>query len=143
MRIRNSIGAIIVNNKNHFLLQRRKDQLGYFYWDILRGGIKKGEKPLDALKRELKEELNITKVRNIMRMNMSYSFEFPEKMKKIINFDKQRVEIFFVDIGKEKIKIDRREILEAKFFDKKQFLEFATFKTARTAFMKTVKKLKL
>jgi 8-oxo-dGTP pyrophosphatase MutT (NUDIX family) len=143
MRIRKSIGAIIVDNKNHFLLQRRKDQLGYSYWDILRGGIEKGEKPLDALKRELKEEVGITKVRKIMRMNMSYSFEFPEKMKKIINFDRQRVEIFFVDIEKEKIKVDQKEIQKAKFLNKEQFLKLATYETAKTALRKTLRKIKI
>jgi 8-oxo-dGTP pyrophosphatase MutT (NUDIX family) len=143
MRIRKSIGAIIVDNKNHFLLQRRKDQLGYFYWDILRGGIEKGEKSLDALKRELKEELGISKLRKITRMNISYSFEFPEKMKKMINSDRQRVEIFFVDIGKERIKVDRKEILKVKFLNKEQFLKLATYENAKTALRKTLKKIKI
>lgn len=143
MKVRRSVGAIIVNHKNQFLLQRRKDQLGYFYWDILRGGIKTGEKPLQALKRELNEELGIRKLIKIKRMNVIYSFEFPERMKKIIGFDRQNVEIFFVDLGNEKIKIDGKEVFQIKFLNKKQFLKLATFETTKTALRKTLKKIRV
>ena len=126
-----------------FYCKKRKDQLGFIYWDFLRGGIERGEKPLDALKRELKEELGIKRIHTVSRLNLSFSFEFPDKMKKIVGFDRQKVEMFFVNLGKEKVKLDKKEIIDFKFFNKRQFLEIATFETARTAFRKTIKKLNL
>lgn len=143
MKIRKAVGAIIVNDKRKFLLQKRKDQLGFMYWDILRGGIERGEKPLDALKRELYEELGIKKIHTVRRLNLSFSFEFPDEMKKIIGFDRQKVEMFFVNLGKEKVKLNKKEIIDFKFFNKRQFLEVATFETARTVFRKAIKKLNL
>jgi hypothetical protein len=64
-------------------------------------------------------------------------------MKKIINSYRQRVEIFFVDIGKERIKVDRKEILKVKFLNKEQFLKLATYENAKTALRKTLKKIKI
>jgi hypothetical protein len=46
-------------------------------------------------------------------------------------------------LGKEKVKPDKKEIIDFKFFNKRQFLEVSTFETARTAFRKTIKKLNL
>jgi putative (di)nucleoside polyphosphate hydrolase len=140
MRLRKSIGAFAVNKKGEFLITKRKDQTGFIYWDIIRGGIEKGEKPLETLKRELKEELGIERFEKIRRLNLSYTFEFPDEIKKNLGFDKQRVELFFVLLNENKIKIDKKEILDFRFFDKKQFLEKATFETTKKAFEKMIKK---
>lgn len=143
MRLRKAVGAFIVNSERKFLLLKRRDQTGFMYWDIMRGGIEKGERPLQALKRELKEELGIDGIGKTKRLSLSFSFEFPGRLKKIVGFDKQNVELFFVELGKEKIKIDKKEILGFEFVDKREFLKKATFETARKAFEKMNKKLRL
>jgi putative (di)nucleoside polyphosphate hydrolase len=143
MRIRKAIGAFIVNKKGEFLIVKRKDQTGHMYWDIIRGGIEKGEKPLETLKRELKEELGIDRVGKIRRLNLSYIFEFPDEIKKKIRFDKQKVELFFVALDEQNIKIDKKEILEFQLLNKKEFLETATFDTTKKVFGKMIKKIRL
>ncbi len=59
-RIRAS--AIILKNNQVLLIHRHKSE--EVYWVFPGGGIEKGEEPLEAAKREVKEEtsLNITKI---------------------------------------------------------------------------------
>ncbi len=143
-KIRESVGAFIVDNKGRFLLLKTKGE-GEIFWDILKGGIEKGENQLEALKRELKEELGIEKFKNIQKLGISFTFEFPDKVKKKIGFDKQRVELFLVEFCGEEddIKIDKKEILGFVFLDKEEFLKKVTYDTTRNAFLKMLKKLKL
>ena len=54
-------GALIVNDKNETLLQKRtsKARNGAGFWAKPGGGIEFGEKVEEALKREIKEELGV------------------------------------------------------------------------------------
>jgi 8-oxo-dGTP diphosphatase len=54
--------AAIVNNDNKFLLLKRADNKDYWMpnkWSLVGGGIEKGETPLQAVKREIKEETDL------------------------------------------------------------------------------------
>lgn len=53
--------AIVVNKAGEFLLQKKTLDYKWFSggWSLFGGGIKDGETPLEAIKRELKEELGI------------------------------------------------------------------------------------
>jgi 8-oxo-dGTP diphosphatase len=63
IKIKQQIGvkAIITNNNNEILLVKRSDKYNEIknYWDIPGGRIDFGEEPLDGLKRELLEEINL------------------------------------------------------------------------------------
>ena len=50
---------ILNNNKDKILLIKRKDKLGGDSWSIPGGHVEFGEKIIDSLKRELKEELDL------------------------------------------------------------------------------------
>jgi len=54
-------GALIVNDKNEVLLEKRtlKSRNAAGFWAKPGGGVELGEKVEDALKREIKEELDI------------------------------------------------------------------------------------
>lgn len=55
------VAAIIQNEKGEFLLSSRPEGKPYAgYWEFAGGKVEKGESELDALKRELKEELGLT-----------------------------------------------------------------------------------
>ncbi|AKS38148.1 DNA mismatch repair protein MutT [Anoxybacillus gonensis] len=63
MRIRKCARAVIVNECHEILLQKFEftDVVGnVVLWVTPGGGVKKNETPIEALKRELREELNIT-----------------------------------------------------------------------------------
>lgn len=55
------VGALIVNDKNETLLEKRtsKSRNASGFWSKPGGGVELGEKVEDALKRETKEELDI------------------------------------------------------------------------------------
>ncbi len=57
--MRNSVGCMIINkNTNNILLLKRSSVSTFSgYWTFLSGGINKGETPIDALKREIIEEI--------------------------------------------------------------------------------------
>jgi 8-oxo-dGTP pyrophosphatase MutT (NUDIX family) len=60
LRPAHSVGAIIVTPDNRFLLQRRDHVPHIWYpgaWGLFGGGIDPGESELDALRRELQEEI--------------------------------------------------------------------------------------
>lgn len=52
--------AIIVKNSKVLLLKRGGTKTFQNHWQLPEGKLEQGEKPIDALKRELKEEINQT-----------------------------------------------------------------------------------
>lgn len=142
MEMRKSVGAFVIDKNKRFLLLKTKGEREV-YWDIPKGGIERGETLLTALKRELKEELGTTKFKNIKKLNIHFTFEFPNKVKRKIGFDRQKVELFIVEfVGKRKdIKIDKKEIIDFVFLAPNEFLERVTYQTTKKAFFKMLKKL--
>ena len=55
-----AVAALIVSEDGRYLLQLRDDKPGIWYpghWSCFGGAVNDGERPLDALRRELEEEL--------------------------------------------------------------------------------------
>ena len=54
-------GALIINNKNEILLVRRTSKTANesSFWSLPGGSVDFGEKVVDAIKREIKEELGV------------------------------------------------------------------------------------
>ena len=79
-----SVGALINKNEKYLIARRANVSLAG-YWEFPGGRVKKGETDEDALKRELKEELNISaKVNSFFSSNLH---EFPngKLLRKIYN----------------------------------------------------------
>ena len=73
-----SAGIFILNKKGELLLQLRdnKDGIDYpGYWGLIGGEIIRGESDFDAIKREIKEEIDIAikKIRFIGKLNIKKS----------------------------------------------------------------------
>jgi mutator protein MutT len=70
------VGAIIVNKKGNYLLQKR-DCLAPTYkhrWTLFGGKVKKDESPNNAILRELKEEISLKKnnILSIKKVQINY-----------------------------------------------------------------------
>ena len=75
---RKSVGIFILNNKKELLLQLRDNKKGIDYpghWGLISGEINAGESDLDAIKREIWEEINIIipKIKFIGKLNIKKS----------------------------------------------------------------------
>lgn len=141
---RMGVGAFIRNKRGKYLLLKTQAKIGKSverYWDIPKGGVRRGENLIKALKRELKEELGTNKFKNIRKLNINFSFNFPIEIKKKTGFDSQKVEIFFAEFyGKNNdIKIDGKEIIGFKFLTSKEFLKKASFENTKKAFKRFLK----
>ena len=55
------------------ILQRIPERNGY--WQPISGGIEEGEKPIDTVKREIYEETGIKKLKNIIDLDYTFTFE--------------------------------------------------------------------
>tara|TARA_Y100000590_G_scaffold463246_1_gene629550 strand:- start:1831 stop:2280 length:450 start_codon:yes stop_codon:yes gene_type:complete len=103
-----SVGAIIFY-KGKYLIQLRDKKKNIFFpgfWGIFGGSIKKNENKVDALKRELKEEINIDFKNPIKKLNLKISSN---------NFKPLRERTFFLCEPKNLPK--KINIYEGKKFD--------------------------
>ena len=60
--LRLGVGAIVLNNKNRVFVGKRKDN-PVDKWQMPQGGVNKGEKLIDAMRRELEEETGIKNIK--------------------------------------------------------------------------------
>lgn len=80
MRIRRDVQAVIFcdfNGKERFLLLKKLDFSAQRYrWRLLKGGVKSGETEIEALKREIFEEVGL---RNVEIIGKVYDYQFTFK----------------------------------------------------------------
>ncbi|MCZ2856554.1 MAG: NUDIX hydrolase [Candidatus Bathyarchaeota archaeon] len=79
MRIRRAVQAVIFcnfNGEERFLLVKKQDFSARRYrWRLLKGGVKTGESEIEALKREIFEEVGLEDVQVLGKV-YSYQFTF-------------------------------------------------------------------
>ena len=102
-------GAILKNNGGKILFQLR-DENGRNpnKWGIFGGGIKKGEKPIDALIREIEEEIEI----KISKTDISKEYKIP-----LVNYH-----IFEINLKDMQKKFKLNEGKDMRFMTIKEFL---------------------
>lgn len=76
MNYRKNVGIIIINKKNELLVGKRNNSN---YLQFPQGGVEDGETSKEALFREVKEELNLTKYTVLKKSTKKYRYKVPEK----------------------------------------------------------------
>jgi len=81
--LRKGVGVVLLNKNNQIFVARRIDNPKDF-WQMPQGGIDKGETPLEAAYRELKEETSITSVKIIQEIKDEITYNLPDNLLGII-----------------------------------------------------------
>ncbi len=83
-----SVGVMLFNSAGLVFVGRLKNKrltelsAPGFEWQMPQGGIDRGEDPLAAARRELKEETNISSTRLIAESSQWYTYDLPEGISK-------------------------------------------------------------
>lgn len=119
---RQSVYAYIVNDNNQMLLVLKKNSK---MWDFPGGGIDGNETLVEALGRELFEELGVSHYSISLESELTYKYDWPESERRK-NFKKngtwecgqeQHFYIIKPDKNDFKIKLQEEELTEFKWFD--------------------------
>ena len=77
--MRQGVGVIVLNdNKEVFVGKRKDNQINK--WQMPQGGINVKETPFNAMKRELKEETSITKIKVLKEIENWLEYELPPEL---------------------------------------------------------------
>jgi putative (di)nucleoside polyphosphate hydrolase len=72
---RNGVGVMLVNKNKKIFVGKRIDNRSA--WQMPQGGIDENENPIDAVKRELKEETGISSITIIKKSKKIYTYDLP------------------------------------------------------------------
>lgn len=111
-----------------YLVLKRK--LHWKGWEFPKGGLKKGEKILDALKRELKEETGRLPL-NIKKFDISGKYTYNKRYSDRPGIKGQSFSLFAAEIKFEKIKLDKLEHSGYKWLDFENAVRKLTWKNQR------------
>jgi len=123
------------------ILHRVKNWVG---WELVKGGVKDGEKVLKCLKREIKEETGAKKFKIIAKTRQYIKYKFSKgfvKDKHIYHGAKGFV--FLVELFSKKIKVDKSEHDRYLWVSKNEALEILTHKNHKNALEYVWKNYKL
>lgn len=104
-------------------------------WDFIKGGIKNNENIEDSLKRELKEEINITNIKKIIKLP-DFEFKFPQNIVEKLGFYNQKTYMYlvFINIDENNLKVDGREIDKFNLFPHKDVREILSHNSSKQYF---------
>ena len=77
--MRQGIGVIVLNEKNEVFVGKRKD-IPIDKWQMPQGGMDANETPLNAMKRELREETSITRIKVLKEIQNWLEYELPPNL---------------------------------------------------------------
>jgi len=95
-----------------FLIQERK--LHWKGYEFPKGGVEKGETELQALKREMSEEVGL-KIKKIHNHKIKGDWEYTRKLKDRPGIIGQTYSLYSVEVEKGEPKIDKREHTSAEW----------------------------
>lgn len=97
----NAVSAIITTPDGRYLLQHRDDIPGIWFpghWGLFGGAIDPGERPKDALTREISEELGLNRLADDFDYFTRYEFDFRYAGHDVVFRSFYRLQISFDDL---------------------------------------------
>jgi putative (di)nucleoside polyphosphate hydrolase len=79
-RYRRGVGIMLLSKHNQVFVGQRRD-FATDAWQMPQGGIDKGESPLEAARRELKEEIGTDKAEFLAEARRWLTYDFPPKLR--------------------------------------------------------------
>ena len=127
---RKGVGIILLNKERKIFVGQRFDK-DKSAWQMPQGGIDKGEKSVEALKRELEEETGIKKNYKIIRKSKKkYKYELPSYLQKKLwrgRFKGQEQRWFLLEFSgidsEINIQTEKPEFKKWKWVSKKELIE--------------------
>jgi len=116
-----------MNNLKYLIFKRKLHWKG---WEFAKGGLKKGEKILDAVKREIKEETGLCAI-EIRKFNVFGRYKYKKELKEKKGIIGQTYALYSAQINKRKIKIDKSEHSTCKWVGFKTAMKKLTFANQR------------
>ena len=134
--------VFLKNKKYKFLIfHRKKNWKG---WELLKGGLLEGEKELDGLKREIREETGSKKFKIVARTRHTIKYRWDRGYRKDHHiFHGAQGSLFVVQLFSKKVKIDKSEHDSYKWVEAKQTLKYFTYTNLKHAFKYVLKNYKL
>ncbi len=124
LRYRKNVGAIIRDDKGRFLIVEKDNN----EWQFVQGGVNEGETDEQALFRELKEELGVSKENyTIKNLNIKNTYDWPinlQKKKKFKGQSQNYYEVIIPNLCLAHININEKELKSYKIVPKNKVLEF-------------------
>jgi len=117
LKLRQKVRAVVTNTAGEVLLIRPH---GYAanQWTLAGGGVEAGESPVEAMRRELAEELGL-ECEDLEQLPVLNRFVYSPsyKLKRGLDHDGQQAVMFFVRLSAEsELRIQAEEIAEARWF---------------------------
>lgn len=118
LRLRRKVRAVVLNERGEVLLVRphgyRKGE-----WTLAGGGVEDGESPVEAMRRELAEELGVGLEIDVSELSVTNRFVYSSahKEKRKLDHDGQDAVMFVCQVNSDtSIQVQAEEIAEAKWF---------------------------
>lgn len=118
MRLRRKVRALVINERGEVLLVHphgyREDE-----WTLAGGGMEDGESPVEAMRRELAEELGVGLEVDIAELPVTNRFVYTaeHKARRGLDHDGQEAVMFACRIGSDTpLMLQAEEIAEARWF---------------------------
>jgi 8-oxo-dGTP pyrophosphatase MutT (NUDIX family) len=118
LKLRQKVRAVVTNTAGEVLLIRPH---GYApdQWTLAGGGVEAGESPVEAMRRELAEELGL-ECENLEQLPVQNRFVYSRdyKLKRGLDHDGQQAVMFFLRVPLDiELRIQAEEIAEARWFE--------------------------